>query len=415
MTNAELAAMLLAVVALLTAAHIGGYVFEKLHLPRVGGEITGGLLLGPTGLGYFAPALQADVFAAFPGQERFLSALYWIGLVMLMFVAGFRLRGKLPPEDNRTVTIITLAAITLPFAAGILAPILVDLSAHRGEAASTLSFGLVFAIAFAVTSIPVISKIFLDLGMMETRFAAIVLAAATIEDIVLWMALAVATKLATHSAVDPGVLIGAVVVTLLFLGLSIWAGPPLLRWATRFRFNVALKGSRTGFVLVTCLIFAVLAASLDVNIVFGALVAGIVVGKLPAEDFEEVRGRIADVSLGALVPLYFAIVGFKLNLIRDFDLGLTLGFLVASSIVKIGCVAVGARLAGHRWEPAANFAIAMNTRGGPGIVLATIAYEFGLIGSSLFATLVIVAVLTSVLSGAWLRFVVARRGTLDIA
>ncbi len=407
--------MLLAVVALLTAAHLGGYLFEKLGLPRVGGEIAGGLLLGPSGLGYFAPALQAGVFAAFPGQERFLGALYWIGLVMLMFVAGFRLRGKLPSEDNRTVTIITLAAIILPFAAGILAPAFVDLSAHRGPAASTLSFGLVFAIAFAVTSIPVISKIFLDLGMMETRFAAIILAAATIEDIVLWMALAVATKLATHSAVEPTTLASAVAVTILFLGLSIWSGPPLLHWAARFRFNVALKGSRTGFVLVVCFIFAALAAALDVNIVFGALIAGILVGTLPAEEFKEVRGRIADVSLGLLVPLYFAIVGFKLNLIRDFDVGLTLGFLVVSSIVKIGCVAIGARVAGHRWEPAVNFAVAMNTRGGPGIVLATIAYEFGLIAASLFVTLVIVAVLTSVLSGAWLRFVVSRRGTLDIA
>jgi Kef-type K+ transport system membrane component KefB len=415
MTNVELGAMLLAIVSLLTAAHLGGYVFERLHLPRVGGEITGGILLGPTGLGTISPSLQAEIFAAFPGQDRYLSAVYWIGLIMLMFIAGFRLRGTLRPDDSRTVATVTLAAIILPFAAGLIAPAVIDLSALRGSNASTLSFGLVFAIAFAVTSIPVISKIFLDLGVMNTRFAAIVLTAATIEDIILWVALAVATQLATHAVVEPGHLVNAVVVSVLFLGLSVWLGPPLLRWATRFPFNATLKGPRTGFVLGLCFIFTSLAAALDVNVVFGALVAGIVVGTLPAEDFDDVRSRIADVSLGVLVPVYFATVGYKLNLLQDFDLVLTLGFLIASSAVKIGCVALATRFTGHRWATALNFAVAMNTRGGPGIVLATIAYEFGLIAAPLYTTLVIVAVLTSILSGAWLRLVVARRGTLDVA
>lgn len=415
MTNAELGSMLLAVVALLAAAHLGGYLFELCKLPRVGGEIAGGLMLGPTGLGYLAPAWQSGIFTAFPGQGRFLEALYWIGLVMLMLVAGFRLRGKLKAEDNRTVTIITLSAIVLPFAAGLAAPLLVDLSKYYGANATTLSFALVFAIAFAVTSIPVISKIFLDLGMMDTRFAAIVIAAATVEDIILWMALAVATKLATQNSVAPVELAGAVAITVLFLAVSVWLGPPVLQWASRFRFNVALKGSRTGFVLGICLVFAAAAAALDVNIVFGALVAGILVGTLPAHEFGDVRGRISDVSLGALVPLYFAIVGFKLDLIRDLDIGLTLGFLVISSAVKIGCVSIGARVARFGWSGASGLAVAMNTRGGPGIVLATIAYEFGLIGAPLFASLVIVAVLTSIISGAWLRFVVTRRGTLDAA
>src|SRR5205814_7117450 len=129
----------------------------------------------------------------------------------------------------------------------------------RGPAVNPVSFQLVFAIGFAVTSIPVISKIFIDLGLMATRFAAIVLATATVEDIVLWVALAVATAMAKSTEVAFFHLAEVVAMTLLFLGLSLWLGPRILNWLGVFRFNLLMKSSRIGYVLVICFVFAAIA------------------------------------------------------------------------------------------------------------------------------------------------------------
>jgi Kef-type K+ transport system membrane component KefB len=413
MTNAELGALLLAFVCLLAAAHGFGYLFERMRLPRVAGEIVGGLVLGPTVLGRLAPTLQASVFQAFPEETRLLTAVYWIGLILLMFVSGFRIQHDLAPEDRRTVAILVAAALVAPFAVGFAVPLTVDFSAYQGASSNPLSFHLVFAIGFAVTSIPVISKIFIDLGVIRTRFASIVLATATVEDIVLWVALAVATKLAATRAVEMTPLAQAVAITILFLGLSLWLGPRLVLWISQLRINLLLKASRVGYVLLICFVFASVANLLDVNVVFGALVAGIIVARLPAKDFETVRERIAEVSLGTVVPIYFAIVGFRLDLIRDFDLGLTLVFLVASSAVKLACVAIGARFAGHPWTRSLDLAMAMNARGGPGIVLGSVAYEFGIVDARLFMALVLTAVLTSILSGTWLRRALSSGRNLD--
>jgi Kef-type K+ transport system membrane component KefB len=406
MTNGELGALLLAVICLLTAAHGLGYIFERLHLPRVAGEITGGLLLGPTFFSRIAPNLQGSIFSAFSDEPRFLAALYWIGLILLMFVSGFRVQHDLRPEDRRISIVLIIAALIAPFALGFASPWIVDVSPYIGRAGNAMSFHLVFAIGFAVTSIPVISKIFIDLGLMQTRFAAVVLATATVEDIVLWVALAVATKLATTHIIDIQPLAQVVATTVLFLALSFWLGPRLVLWVSQLSANILLKASRIGYVLLICFVFAVIANFLDVNVVFGALIAGILVARLPAAEFGAVRERISDTSLGALVPIYFALVGFRLDLGRDFDLWLTLFFLVASSLVKMGCVVAGAKFAGTAWLKCLDYAMAMNARGGPGIVLGSVAFEFGIIDARFFTALILTAVLTSIFSGSWLRHAV---------
>ena len=409
MNEPEFSRLILAMVALVTAALGSGYVFQRLGMPRVIGEIVGGIVLGPSVLGVLSPQLFDWLFRASAVQMTGLEAIYWIGLVLLMFTSGFRVQRSLTTDDRRTIVVILVAATALPFVLGYAAPAVIDLGHLMGSAGNPESFRLVMGIAVAVTSIPVIAKIFLDLGIMETRFAKIVLGCATLQDLALWTVLAVATGLAAGAGDgSPWALVQTIAVTLAFLAFSIWLAPRALPSVSRFRFNLLSKASPIGYTLTICFLFTALASVLGVNAIFGALVAGLAVGALPDIRFADVRNRIADVSLGFFVPIYFALVGLKIDLPGYFDPWTTVAFIGLSSVVEVACVFVVARLIGRPPLTSFNLGMAMNTRGGPGIVLASVAFAAGIINETFFVTLVLAALLTSLASGVWFRLLVRR-------
>jgi Kef-type K+ transport system membrane component KefB len=413
LTEVELSRFFLAVVSLLIAALGTGYVFERLRMPRVVGEITGGLALGPSVLGGLAPGTYQWLFAAEPGQRLALDVFYWVGLVLLMFISGFRIQQNLSRDDRHTILVILIAATVPPFALGFAAPSVFDLSPYVGSAGNPLAFRLVLGIAVAVTSIPVISKIFLDLGIIETRFAKIVLGCATLQDLLLWTVLAIATGLASGGSIAEAqgsawTLARTAGIALVFLGLALWLVPRFLPVASEFRFNIVSRASPTGYTLAVCFVFAALASVLGINVIFGAFIAGIAVGALTNKRYEAVKARIADVSLAFFVPIYFALVGLKIDLPLLLDPLFTLNFIVLTSAIELSCVFVSARWIGKTALISFNLAMAMNTRGGPGIVLASVAYGFGIIDGTFFVTLVLAAVVTSLVSGAWFRIVLKR-------
>lgn len=413
MSEAELSRLFLAIVLLLSAALGSGYLFDRLGMPRVVGEIVGGIALGPTLLGGLAPDWHRWLFAAAEGPDPALDTLYWIGLVLLMFTSGFRMQRNLSRDDRRTILGVLAAATVPPFLLGYLAPSLFDMSSLMGPAGHPLGFSLIVGIAVSVTSIPVISKIFLDLGIIETRFAKIVLGCATLQDLLLWSVLAIATGLVAGQPAGPTdvaawPLLRAAGVTFAFLGLSLWLAPRALPAMSSYRINLLSRASPTGYVLAVCFVFAAAAGLLGINAIFGGFVAGIAVGALPDNRFGDVKTRIADVSLAFFVPIYFALVGLKVDLPRLLDPWLTVNFIVLSSAAELACVVLACRWLGKSALTSFNLGMAMNTRGGPGIVLASVAYGFGLIDGRFFVTLVMAAVLTSLASGAWFRYLLRR-------
>jgi Kef-type K+ transport system membrane component KefB len=151
-------------------------------------------------------------------------------------------------------------------------------------------------------------------------------------------------------------------------------------------------------------VFVAFASVFHVNIIFGALLAGIVIRKFAALNMEEVRQSISNVAAWFFVPIYFSLVGFKVDLSAHLDWWLVAGFLFASSAVKVISVIFAARLARLTWRHTVDFGIVMNARGGPGIVLASIAYEAKIIDEYLLVTFIMTSLLTSLLAGLWLQW-----------
>jgi Kef-type K+ transport system membrane component KefB len=407
-TNFELTRFLFAIVSLLISAHTFGYIFHRYKLPRVIGEILGGLLLGPTVLGYFFASIHSWIFNAFEDEGKLISIVYWFGLVLLMFVSGFEIQKTFSRGDKKTIVAILLGATVIPFLAGWIAPSLYDFSPYIGVKNNRLALQIVIAIAVSVTSIPVISRIFIDLNITNTRFAKIVLATATVQDVILWIALAIATGLVSTAEVSFSGIISTVSITASFFGLALFVMPKLVRFINGLRYNLLIKSSVSGYVLFICLLFSAIASILNVNIVFGAFLAGIVIGLMPDEKFEKEKRHIKEISLAFFVPIYFAVVGLKLDLVLHLDLKFFLGFLLFSTIFEAVGTLIATKIIKIDNLSSFNFAVAMNTRGGPGIVLATIAFDLGIINQTFFVTLVLIAIITSLMAGYWFRYVLAR-------
>lgn len=270
------------------------------------------------------------------------------------------------------------------------------------------AFKLVMGIAAAVTSIPVISRIFLDLGLMGTPFARNVIGAATIQDLILWTILAVATAV-QHGEAANAVGIGRVVaITLGFVLASLFFAPAVVRALRRWIIGKFSEAPFTGYTMLLCLIFVAVASLLNVNIVFAALVAGLVMARFPSRHLAPVKQHIADIAIWFFVPIYFALVGQRLNLAQEFDAGLTVLFISMSTAIKLLSCTLAARTADCDWARAFDYGVAMNTRGGPGIVLASVAHAAGIIDGRMFTALVLASILTSFGTGLWLRWRMVR-------
>jgi Kef-type K+ transport system membrane component KefB len=413
----ELARILASVGLLLVFAHLSGYLFGKFRQPRVIGEILGGLLLGPTLLGWISPVVQRWVFPTGGPTAAVLATLYQFGLLLLMFLAGTELRASFRPAERRVVGIVTLAGTVLPLAAGFGILLVFDLSGLGGPASQPVTVGLVFAIAIAVTSIPVISRIMHDLGILDTPFARIVLSIAVLEDLILYVLLAIAVALAQGSqgdvfglpaliGLDPSSALGLayyVAASLLLFATLVTVGPAILRLGVRSRLNVLKRASPIASQLLVLFAVTGLALSIGVAPVFGAFAAGIVAATAQGERAVRARRGIADFAFSFFIPIYFAMVGLQLDLIRQFDLLFFLLLLLVASAAKGASVYVGARAAGDGHIAARNLAVVLNARGGPGIVLASVARDAGIINDEFYSSLVMLAIATSLAAGAWLE------------
>jgi Kef-type K+ transport system membrane component KefB len=416
----EIARLLTAIALLLVAAHGMGQVFVHFRQPRVIGEIGGGLLLGPTFLSALLPGPMTWAFPREGPIPAVLAAIYQLGLILLMYTAGAEMRSSFQVGERRLVIALSAGGTAVPFAAGLLLLTVYDASDHLGTAGSETAFLLVFATAIAVTSIPVISRIMLDLGILDTPFARIVLATAVVEDIVLYVVLAVALGLVQarqHQIFGLADLLGLVpgsgwnvgyhvIATTLFLGLALLLGPWLFRRTYQFRFNILRWSNPIGFQIVFVLAVTGLCLFLGVTSLLGALVAGLVASTSTEPRAVEAREGIKRFAAAFFVPAYFALVGFRLDLRRDLDAWFLVWFLCFACLTKGLSLYASARAVGEPHAVALNLAVALNARGGPGIVLASAALDAGIIDERFFAVLVLLAVATSLMAGTWLGRVV---------
>src|SRR6266536_2197991 len=406
LSNSDLTSILFILLLLVGLAQLLGYFFVKLRQPKVVGEILAGIVLGPALIGRLPFA--SGLMEATKHQVNILNFVYWLGLLLLMFLSGAETRQLFTREERREVGWLAIVGTGIPVILGlVLGPWLIS-PALAGPNGNRISLIIILAVGVAVTSVPVVSKIFADLKILHTRFARLVLGVAVLEDIVLWLALALATAMAGKTALNGRQMSYHLITTIGFFGLGLTIVPRIVKRINKSRFNIIARHSPVAYAIAVLLGYCVVAGALDVSVVFAAFLAGFAVVHKKRKLFSEALDAIGKVSFAFFIPAYFALVGLKLDLVRGLSLSMMAAFIVGSCVVKILSVSLAGRFAGFRGLDLINLAITTNARGGPGIVLGSVAFDAGIISAKFYTTLVVAAVLTSQMAGAWLDYVLRK-------
>jgi Kef-type K+ transport system membrane component KefB len=406
MSDSALASVLFVLLLLVSSAQLLGYLFVRLRQPKVIGEILAGVVLGPALVGRLPFA--AHLIDAAKHQGYILDFVYWLGLLLLMFLSGAETQQLFSREERREVGWLAIVGTGVPFTLGLVFGRWLIGPALAGPNGNRISLIIILAVGVAVTSVPVVSKIFVDLKILHTRFARLVLGVAVLEDIVLWLALAVATAMAGRKILNPRAISYHLLATIGFFLLGLTIVPRLVKKINKARFNVVAKQSPVAYALAVLLAYCAMAGALQVSLVFAAFLAGFAVVHKKRRLFSEALDAIGKVAFAFFIPVYFAIVGLKLDLIRGVSFWMIVTFIVGTCAVKIFSVSLAGRCAGFRGLDLVNLAITTNARGGPGIVLASVAFDGGIISAKFYTTLVVAAVVTSQFAGAWLDYVLRK-------
>ncbi|HYG99706.1 MAG TPA: cation:proton antiporter, partial [Terriglobales bacterium] len=317
MSDQEIGRLLLLLVAILACAHFFGHVFARLRQPRVIGEILAGVVLGPSLLGRVAPEFSRSLFSGSGHKsEIVLAFLYTLGLLLLMFVSGTETRRLFARKDRRQTAWLAVVGTGLPFLFVLAFSPWLPFETLVGEAKARVPLLLIVGIAVAVTSIPVISRIFHDLGILHTRFASLVLGVAVVEDIALWGVLGVATALATSLALPQTKIAMHVGATLAYFCIGLTLAPMLLRRMHKARWNVLAAASPAGYLIGLLFAYTALATAFDVSPIFAAFLAGFALTS-DADRFRDALDSISSFSFAVFIPIYFAVVGYRLDLSRS--------------------------------------------------------------------------------------------------
>lgn len=397
LSAAEIGITFLALFLLLLSAFFCGKLFEKIKAPKVVGEIVGGMIWGGSCIAFFFPEFTDFIFNSYIEEGKVLNIFYQLGLVFLMFSSGYNTSISITKKNIKQYAMLFFGATLIPMILGLF---FTDIFKDNfiGTAGNKPAFVMVFIISVAITSIPVISKIFFDIGMMNTKFSNMVLTVSTIQDLCLWILLNAAISLVETGTFK---LMSFLFTTMLTVVLLVLA--KVIEFFVKKK-NIQIKKNvlTISFLVLFACIF--LLSELNINIMYSAFIAGYIMKALLPNGSKDID-NIKEFSFAFFIPVYFALVGIKLDVIHNFSLlRFLLFFAIAFGLEFVGTVGV-MLFSKFKKKTVFSLGITMNARGGPGIVLATTAYAYNIINLEFFTVLILTTMLSSALAGYWLRIV----------
>ena len=406
------ARFLLAVAVVLLVCHLCGELLRRCGQPPVLGEILGGLLLGPSLLGLVWPSARAWLFG--PDVLVQLDRAAQLGLVIFMFLLGCELRTD-QLRGPRVLGAVVAGSIGLPMLAG-MGLALLGAGSLAGTSSSRSGYVLFVGLALAITALPVLGRILLDLRMQGTPTGVIALSAAAIGDGVAWTVLAVI--LATSQVSGTGRMVttaGLAVAFVLFVALCVRPALAVLdRSLGRRRGDGTDGGDQLllAALVVGAIGCAAITQLIGLHPVIGAFLFGLAVPRRSVA-VQQVGQRVQGFAVAILLPLFFGGVGLHTSVAllgtRPSHWLIFAGVLLAAIGTKIVGAAGGARLGGLPPGQALQIGALMNCRGVTELVVATIGLQYGLIGPLGFTVLVLVAVITTAATGPLMRALLRRQ------
>ncbi|HZE26823.1 MAG TPA: cation:proton antiporter [Terriglobales bacterium] len=385
--------LILSAGTILLAARVLGWIFQRIGQPRVVGEMTAGIVLGPSLLGRFFPGAFAHVFPS--SSLPVLTALSQLGLLLFMFVVGLEVDLNRILKQRAAIVLISNFSIVLPLALGVgLATALHPQFA--GDNVPFPAFALFMGTAMSITAFPVLARILKERNLLATDLGTTAISCAAIDDISAWLLLAILTAM-VHSAHSWHRLAVTLLLLVAFVAIMLL---PIRRLASSLESLYQSHGA--GIELISVLILIMLGASwaterLGVHALFGAFMAGLVMPK-PERMIAEIVARIESLSLALLLPLFFALTGLRtrIDLLTDRSLwGYTAAIVTTAVLGKLVGAALAAKATGMGWKDSLGLGVLMNTRGLVELVVLNAGLDLGVLSPTLFTMMVLMALATT--------------------
>jgi Kef-type K+ transport system membrane component KefB len=383
--------VLVALLAILLASRLLGALFRRLHQPAVIGEVVAGIALGPSLLGRVAPDAYAWLLP--PSVSPFLGLLAQVGVILFMFVIGLELDARRLRERSHTTIAISHASIVVPFLCG--AALALYLYPRLATAdVPFLAFSLFLGVSMSVTAFPVLARILGDRGWQGTRLGTIALTCAAVDDVTAWCLLAAVVGV-VQANFDRA--LATVALTLVYVAVMLVVVRPLaVRWIARL--DPREPGPGLLWLAGVALLSSALATeAIGVHAVFGAFLLGVIVPH-DAPVVVELRRRVEGLVVTLFLPAFFAFTGMRteIGLLHDAEhwCWCALILLVATA-GKFGGSYAAARFTGMSPRDAASIGVLMNTRGLMELIVLNIGLDLHVLSPTLFAMMVIMAVLTT--------------------
>lgn len=401
----DLVLLLLAISTMLLLSRIASEVGKKIGLPMVMGELIVGVLLGPTVFGAIAPGTYATVFP-FAENGNFslaLDTIFSLSAILLLFVVGLELRFSLFLRHGRIAVFTGIGSMILPFSSGFALAwfyphwfsVVRDSSAH-------FLFALFLGTAMAISALPVIARILLDMKLLKTEIGTVIIASAVFNDIVGWIVFSFILSLVDQhngggSVVHSIVYIAVFAVFMLVVGRFVLNR--ILPW---IQSSLSWPGGVLALSLGLCLLCAAFTEYIHIHAILGAFIAGLTIGD-SVYLREQAREIMHQFVTNFFAPLFFVSIGLKANFIEHFDLTIVTLILVLAFVGKVAGAGIGARLGGMSAQRSLAVGFGLNARGAMEIILGSLAYDAGLINHEVFVALIFMALITSITSAPLMR------------
>jgi len=395
---------------LLLFARVFGEIAKRLGQPTVVGEILSGIILGPSFVSGLIPAIGERIVPQTAVQGYLLEVVSLIGAMFLLLITGLETDLQLIRRHAKTAAAVSLGGILVTFSSGfLLGRLLPDfLVAQPGE---RLVFSLFIATAMAISAIPVIAKVLMDLNLMRRDIGQTTIAAGMSDDTIGWILLAIVAGLAGGQAITPGSVLQIVGSVFALMLVSFTVGRWLVKRLLDFVQDEVTSDFRLlSLVVIMMFFWGALTQALGLEAMLGAFVMGILFAQMPRLP-RSVHHLLEGVTMGIFAPIFFAVAGLKVNAIRLLDpqlLGITLAVIVIATIGKMIGTYGGARLVGKDHWSALSFGAGLNARGAIGIIIATIGLDLEILNQEMFSILVIMSMVTSLIAPAALRWTLQR-------
>ncbi|MBV8386967.1 MAG: cation:proton antiporter [Acidimicrobiia bacterium] len=400
--------LLLAALVVIIVSRAVGALFRRINQPQVVGEIAAGILLGPSVLGAAWPQATSYLFS--PKVLPFLDVLANVGLIFFMFLIGLELDMRLIRGRGHAAALVSHVSIVFPFVLGVGSALV--LFSQLGSATGKFTpFALFLGASMSITAFPVLARILTERGLYKTRLGAVTLTCAAVDDVTAWCILAVVVTVARASGLSAALL--TIGLSIIFIAFMIFVVRPLMaRLATHHEEQGHLSGAALAVVFGGVLLSAIATDRIGIHAIFGAFLFGAVMPQR-SEFIRELVGKLEDFVAVFLLPLFFAYTGLRTNfglIGGDPKLWMFCGVVLFIAVLgKWGGSTAAAKAVGLEWRESLAVGILMNTRGLTELIILNIGLDLGVIPPTLFAMLVIMAVVTTFMTTPLLSLVYPRR------